>query len=174
MGRQVLGIEQLADLYLHAAIRLSEDYVSRETAKVESPFKSIDKDYFIHERFALVFWIIEKFFADEDGNLIDIIHTLYCEHLGISATDEKLTDEIMFFISRSKEYSEACQTDIKELKPDSFIWLSSVVGKNIFQKEKPVLDLGIMFRINIEINGIIRFLGESIYSKYEIKESDSL
>jgi hypothetical protein len=169
--KKELKIEKFAALCFHAVEKLSEEFTPIMMAKENSPFKDINKEVFINERFVLVFWVINKFFAPtvKEGDLMNHIYTFYFSHLGILNNEEEIRNKLEFFSNRFEEYDGAFINNIRDLNSDSFMFISSVIGKNIFQKDKPILNINIMMHISLELQNMIIFIGASIFDKYRVE-----
>lgn len=155
--------EQFAELLYCFANKSTIDSYSREITKEKSLFKNVDKDAFIHERLIMIFWIIDKFFSDKKKTLMSAIHKKYFTDLDILNNPKESKNEINFIMSRYKEYYDAWDDKGSE----QFI-LGGVIAKNIFQKEKVVLNVLIMFNVVMDIYASIRYIKDSIIDKYEI------
>ncbi|MDP2683312.1 MAG: hypothetical protein Q8P28_11055 [Deltaproteobacteria bacterium] len=155
--------EQFAELLFYFTKKFTEDFVPYEMAKENSPFKNVDKDVFLHERLIMIFWIIDKFFGDEERTLMSAIHKKYFTDLDILNNPEESKKEIEFFMSRYKEYYDAWD----DKASDQFI-LGGVIAKNIFQEEKMVLNANIILHIVLDVYALIKQIRESIIDKYEV------
>ena len=82
-NKEKITRDQLANALYCFAKKISVDYVSHEIQEKSSPFKNADKDVFIHERMKMIFWIIDKFFADKERKLTAAVHKCYFSDLGI-------------------------------------------------------------------------------------------
>lgn len=161
--KKKLTIEQFAELLYYFAKKFSVDYVPHEMNKANSLFKEANKNVFIYERLIMIFWIIDKFFADKDRKLTAAVHKQYFTDIGIINNQEKTKEEIDLIVSRYKEYYDAWN----DKGPEQFI-LGGVIAKNIFQKEKMVLDALIISYIVGDVYALIAQIRASIFDKYEL------
>jgi hypothetical protein len=156
--------EQLAELLYYFAKKFGVDFVDHEMAKENSPFKEADKEVFAHERLIMIFWIIDKFFADKERKLTASVHKKYFTDLDILNNQEAAKKEITFIMSRYKEYYDA----YNEKAGAEQYFLGGVIAKNILQQDKPVLNFLTTSQIAMDIILLVKQLRESIFDQYEI------
>ena len=94
--KKKLTTEQLAEILYYFSKKFSVDYVPYEMSKENSPFKNADEDIFIHERLIMIFWIIDKFFADKERKLTAAVHRQYFSDIGILNNQQRAQEEIIF------------------------------------------------------------------------------
>lgn len=163
--KKKLTIEEFVEVIYYFARKFSVDYVSHEMGKENSPFKDVDKDVFIHERFLLIFWIIDKFFADTERKLIVAVHKQYFSDLGILNNQEKVKKEISFIKNRFKEYNDA-HSD--KAGPEQH-FLGAAIAKNILQQDKLTMNFLISSLVAMDVMLLVKQMKESIFDQYELK-----
>lgn len=156
--------EQLADALYYFAKKFGVDFVDHEVAKENSPFKEADKKTFAHERLIMIFWIIDKFFADKERKLTASVHKKYFTDLGILNNQEEAQKEIAFIMSRYKEYYEA----YNEKAGAEQFFLGGAIAKNILQQDKPIVNFLITSQVAMDVMLLVKELKESIFDKYEV------
>lgn len=156
--------DQLAELLYYFAKKFGVDFVEHEMKKEKSPFKEADKEIFAHERLIMIFWIIDKFFADKERKLTASVHKRYFADLGILNNQEEAKKEITLIMARYKEYYEA----YNEKAGAEQYFLGGAIAKNILQQDKPVMNILITSQITMDIMLLVKQLKESIFDKYEI------
>lgn len=164
--KKKLTIEQLAEMLYYFANKFSVDYVPHEMSKTYSPFKDADEDVFIHERLIMIFWIIDRFFADKERKLTAAVHKQYFSDLDILNDREKSQEEISFIMSRYKEYYDAYSD---EAGPEQY-FLGGAIAKNILQQDKPTMNFLITSQVAMDVMLLIKQLKESIFDQYELKQ----
>ncbi len=155
---------QLAEFLYYAAKKFGIEAAQHEMKRAESPFKDAIPEIFEYERMIVIFWIIDNFFADPDRKLTASVHKEYFKELGILDDKEKVLSKVRFLMHRYKEYYDAYDN-----KTDNgqFI-LASVIAKNIFGQDRPILDFRITSQIAFDIPLLIKTLKESIFDKYKV------
>ena len=114
----------------------------------------------------MIFWIIDKFFADKERKLTAAVHKQYFSDLGILNDREKAHEEISFIIRRYKEYYDAYNN---EAGPEQYL-LGGVIAKNILQQDKPTMNILITWQVAVEVMLLIKLLKESIFDQYELEQ----
>lgn len=156
--------EQLAELLYYFAKKFGIDFVSHEIAQESSPFKKADKEIFAHERLIMIFWIIDKFFANKDRKLIASVHKKYFADLGILNNQEEAKNEIDFIMNRYKEYYDAYN---EKAGAEQYI-LGGTIAKNILQEDKLVVNFLITSQVAMDVMLLVKQLKESIFDQYEV------
>ena len=156
--------EQLADALYYFAKKFGIDFVDHELAKENSPFKGADKEIFTHERLIMIFWIIDKFFADKERILTASVHKKYFTDLDILNNQEEAKKEITFIMSRYKEYYDAYN---EKAGAEQYL-LGGVIAKNILQQDKPVMNFLITSQVAMDVMLLVKQLKESIFDKCEV------
>lgn len=162
--KEKLTIEQLAELSYYFAKKFGLEYVKHELSKENTPFKQVDKNIFAHERLIMIFWILDRMVSDKDRKLMSAIHKMYFEDIGILNKPDEMKKEISFIMDRYKEYYDAWDDNASS---EQWI-LGGAIGKNIFQKDKILLNADISFLIIMDVLQLMKQIKESIIDKYEI------
>lgn len=156
--------DELAGMLYCFANKFSVDYVPHEMAKENSPFKSADKDVFIHERLILIFWIIDAFFSYKEQKLMAAIHKKYFADKGIMKSPVDSKKEETFIMGRYKDYYGAYNKDAGSEQH----LLGGVIAKNILQQDKPIMNILTTSMVAMDVMLLVKQLKESVFDKYEI------
>lgn len=162
-ANQTITRKELAELLYYFVQKYGAGFVDHEMAKENSLFKKADRTNFVRERMIMIFWIIDKFFSDEERKLTASVHKEHLKILGILNNEKEAKIEISFFVNRYKEYYEAWNDKSLE----QFI-LGGVIAKNIFQDEEKSLDALVASYVVGDIYALKMQLQENIFNKYTV------
>ena len=98
--RQLPKEERKAELgtILHEqCVKAAADFVQRELARKDSPFKDLPKTDFFHEMLVLNFWIFEKLFEGRKRTILDAMYRTYSNSFtwGWESSHKELLESIM-------------------------------------------------------------------------------
>ncbi len=149
-----ISLDEQANELLQFASKFVRGYVDRELNNNKSVFKGVDRERFLHERLIVVFWLIDKFLADPEHKLTTAIHEKYFKLRGFMQNREEAEKEANLIILRYKEYYDSWND--KSVTEQQF--LASVIAKNIFGLDHPVMNAMVTFEISIDLPFMIKSL----------------